>query len=181
MTAASRQPSAVSCKLQATRATANHEPRATSGLKPEAWGLEPEALAAPCWRLAAGGWRLAARGARGFTLVEVLVALAIVAVTLLAGLRAVGTMAESGVELRLRLLAQVAAENRIAELRAARAFPGIGSRTVACPQGRMNFECVEETKVTPNPLFRRIEVRVYADAGREHRLAELIGILPNEK
>jgi general secretion pathway protein I len=117
----------------------------------------------------------------GFTLIEVLVALAIVAVTLLAGLRAVGTMAESGIELRLRLLAQVAAENRIAELRAARAFPGIGSRTVACPQGRMNFECVEETKATPNPLFRRIEVRVYADAGREHRLAELIGILPNEK
>jgi general secretion pathway protein I len=117
----------------------------------------------------------------GFTLVEVLVALAIVAVTLLAGLRAVGTMAQSGAELKLRLLAQVAAENRIAELRAARAFPGIGSRTVACPQGRMQFECVEEVKATPNPLFRRIEVRVYSGREREHRFAELIGILPNEK
>ena len=52
----------------------------------------------------------------GFTLIEMLVALAIVAVALLAGVRAVGTMAQTSVELKLRLLAQVSAENRIAEL-----------------------------------------------------------------
>jgi general secretion pathway protein I len=117
---------------------------------------------------------------RGFTLIEVLVALAIVAVALLAGLRAVGAMAQTNVELKLRLLAQIAAENRVAELRAARAFPGVGSRTVACPQGRVPLECVEETKATPNRLFRRIEVRVYQGAERDHLLAELIGILPRE-
>ena len=116
----------------------------------------------------------------GFTLIEMLVALAIVAVALLAGVRAVGTMAQTSAELRLRLLAQVSAENRIAELRAARAFPGIGSRTVACPQGRVPLECVEEAKATPNPLFRRIEVRVYAGDDRDRLLAEMIGILPRE-
>jgi general secretion pathway protein I len=118
------------------------------------------------------------RPTRGFTLIEVLVALAIVAVALLAGVRAVGAMAQTNAELKLRLLAQVAAENRVAELRAARAFPDIGSRTVACPQGRAQLQCVEEIKGTPNPLFRRLEVRVYDGAGREHMLAELIGILP---
>ena len=118
--------------------------------------------------------------APGFTLIEVLVALAIVAVALLAGLRAVGTMAQTGAELKLRLLAQISAENRIDELRAARAFPGIGSRIVSCPQGGVPFECVEEAKATPNPLFRRIEVRVYAGTDRDHLLAELIGILPRE-
>ena len=116
----------------------------------------------------------------GFTLIEMLVALAIVAVALLAGVRAVGSMAQTSAELKLRLLAQVAAENRIAELRAARAFPGVGSRTVACPQGRVPLECVEEAKATPNPLFRRIEVRVYVGADRDRMLAELIGILPRE-
>lgn len=116
----------------------------------------------------------------GFTLIEMLVALAIVAVALLAGVRAVGTMAQTSAELKLRLLAQVSAENRIAELRAARAFPGIGSRTVACPQGRVPLECVEEAKATPNPLFRRIEVRVYAGDDRNRLLAEMIGILPRE-
>jgi general secretion pathway protein I len=120
------------------------------------------------------------RAMRGFTLIEVLVALAIVAVALLAGMRAVGAMAQTNAELKLRLLAQIAAENRIAELRAARAFPGIGSRTVACPQGKARLECVEEIKITPNPVFRRVDVRVYEGAGRERLLAELIGILPNE-
>ncbi len=115
---------------------------------------------------------------QGFTLIEVLVALAIVAVALLAALRAVGAMAQNNAELRMRLLAQISAENRIAELRIARAFPDIGSRTLACPQGNLALECVEETKGTPNPLFRRIEVRVYDGADRSRVFAELIGILP---
>jgi general secretion pathway protein I len=117
---------------------------------------------------------------RGFTLVELLVALAIVAVALLAGLRAVGAMARTSAELELRMLAQVSAENRIAELRAAHMFPAVGTRTLPCPQGRIVFECVEETKPTPNPFFRRIEVRVYPAADRDPMLAELVGILARQ-
>jgi general secretion pathway protein I len=115
---------------------------------------------------------------RGFTLIEVLVALAIVAVALLAAVRAIGAMAQANADLRLRLLGQLAAGNRIAELRAATAFPGLGTRSIACPQGKVKLECLEDVKTTPNPLFRRIEVRVYAGADREHILAELVGILP---
>ena len=116
---------------------------------------------------------------RGFTLIEVLVALAIVAVALLAGVRAVGAMAQTNAELKLRLLAQLAADNRIAEYRAAGAFPAIGLRTVPCPQGRAPLQCVEEVKATPNLLFRRIEVRVYEGEQRDRMLAELVGILPS--
>jgi general secretion pathway protein I len=116
---------------------------------------------------------------RGFTLIEVLIALAIVAVALLAGVRAVGAMAQTNVELKLRLLAQLSADNRIAELRAAGAYPALGVRTVSCRQGRAPLQCVEEVKVTPNPLFRRVEVRVYEGTQRDRMLAELVGILPN--
>jgi general secretion pathway protein I len=117
---------------------------------------------------------------RGFTLIEVLVALGIVAVALLAAVRASGSMALTNAELRLQLLAQISAENRLAELRAAGAFPAIGARTVACPQARRGLQCVEETKATPNPLFRRVEVRVYEGNDRDRLLAELIGILPRQ-
>lgn len=117
---------------------------------------------------------------RGFTLVEMLVALAIVAVALLAGLRAVGAMARTSAEMELRMLAQVTAENRVAELRAARSFPAIGTRIVACPQGRVALECEEETKATPNQFFRRVEIRVYAGTDRERMLAELVGIVPRQ-
>ena len=117
---------------------------------------------------------------RGFTLIEVLVALAIVAVALLAAIRASGSMALTNAELKLRLLAQLSADNRIAELRAAAAFPPLGSRTSACPQGTARLECVEEVKSTPNPLFRRVEVRVYVN-GERQSLAELVGILPQRR
>jgi general secretion pathway protein I len=118
---------------------------------------------------------------RGFTLIEVLVALAIVAVALLAGVRASGSMAQTNAELKLRLLAQLSAENRLAELRAANVFPGVGTRSVECPQAKRDLQCVEETKATPNPLFRRVEVRVYDGADRERMLAELVGILPRDQ
>jgi general secretion pathway protein I len=117
---------------------------------------------------------------RGFTLIEVLVALAIVALALLAAVRASGSLAQTNAELRLRLLAQLSADNRIAELRAAGAFPPIGVRTSECPQGTAPLECVEDVKSTPNPLFRRIEVRVYAK-GERQVLAELVGILPQRR
>lgn len=118
---------------------------------------------------------------RGFTLIEVLVALAMVAVALLAAVRAAGALAEANAEMKLRLLAQLAADNRIAELRAAGAFPPLGTRTSACPQGRAALQCVEEVKTTPNPLFRRVEVRVYASAEASTRLAELVGILAQRR
>jgi general secretion pathway protein I len=118
---------------------------------------------------------------RGFTLIEVLVALAMVAVALLAAVRAAGALAEANAEMKLRLLAQLAADNRIAELRAAGAFPPLGTRTSACAQGRAALQCVEEVKTTPNPLFRRVEVRVYASAEASTKLAELVGILAQRR
>ncbi|HUQ77151.1 MAG TPA: type II secretion system minor pseudopilin GspI [Burkholderiales bacterium] len=115
---------------------------------------------------------------RGFTLIEVLVALAIVAVALGAAVRVAGSMTQANVDLRLKLLAQLAADNRIAELRAAAAFPPIGTRSTPCPQGKARLDCVEEVKSTPNPLFRRVEVRVYANSEHTRMLVEMVGILP---
>lgn len=119
--------------------------------------------------------------ARGFTLIEVLVALAIVAVALLASVRAIGVMTQSGAELNMRLLAQLSARNQIALLRATKAFPAIGVASSACPQGGIELICRQETKGTPNPFFRRVEVRVYLSSEPDWHLAELVGILPRER
>jgi general secretion pathway protein I len=118
--------------------------------------------------------------ARGFTLVEVLVALTVVAVALLACVRAAGVMAQSGSELESRLLAQLSARNQLALLRGNRAFPALGTTTFACPQGKLALRCEQETRTTPNEFFRRVHVRVTLEAQPDHRLAELIGVLPRE-
>jgi general secretion pathway protein I len=67
-----------------------------------------------------------ARAQGGFTMIEVLVALAIIGVALAASLRAVGSMAASEQELHRRLLAGWSADNELAQMRLAHVFPDIG-------------------------------------------------------
>ncbi|HEU4621724.1 MAG TPA: type II secretion system minor pseudopilin GspI [Burkholderiaceae bacterium] len=119
--------------------------------------------------------------ARGFTLIEVLVALTVVSVALAASLRAAGSMMINAEALRLKQYATWSAENRLAELRVARQYPALGSREFACPQGRAALLCVEEVKQTLNPIFRRVEISVFSNASREQKLMTLVTVLPNQQ
>ena len=115
----------------------------------------------------------------GFTLVEVLVALAIIAIALLAALRAAGQGTNNVGELRSRLLAGWVAENLLAEHRARRDWLPLGIQRGTGRQGGMDFAWREEVIATPNPAFRRVDVRVYAGAEESHSLAHLAGFVVN--
>ena len=116
---------------------------------------------------------------RGFTLVEVLVALTIVSVSLMASLRAAGALSVSSIELRHRALAQWSAENRLAHIRVEGLYPDQGQRRYDCPQAEVQLVCEEAVYNTPNPQFRRIEVSVYPAEGERVRLARLTGFATN--
>jgi general secretion pathway protein I len=113
---------------------------------------------------------------RGFTLIEVLVALAILAVALAAGSRASAMMADSSSGLRERLLAGWVAQNRLAELQARRAWPGVGTREGEAEQAGLKLTWRETVSATPNAAFRRVEISV-SKPGADHRLAQLTGYL----
>lgn len=114
------------------------------------------------------------RLARGFTLLETLVALAILAIALSAAFRAVGATTLSAEGLRERTLADWVAQNRLASLRAGELFPPLGRNEGTETQGRSQFMWREDVKATPNPLFRRVDVTVL-DAAGEQTLAKLSG------
>jgi general secretion pathway protein I len=117
------------------------------------------------------------QSARGFTLIEVLVALAILAIALAAASRASAMMANSSVELRQRLLASWVAQNRLAELQARRAWPDAGTREGEVEQAGLKLTWHETVSATPNRAFRRVEIRVGAAGRDEHALARLTGYL----
>ncbi len=116
---------------------------------------------------------------QGFTMVEVLVALAIIAVALVASLRAVGMLATDEAELHRRLLAGWSADNALAQLHLARQWPELGTTTFDCPQGNLPLTCTQRVSATPNPTFRRVEVSV-TTPGRAGNLAQLVTVVANE-
>jgi general secretion pathway protein I len=76
----------------------------------------------------------------GFTLIEVLVALTIVAVAMAAAVRATGLMTQGNGLLRDKSLALLAAQGRLAELRLeGSAKPGV--LQFECDQGRLRLRC----------------------------------------
>ena len=125
-----------------------------------------------------------ARGSlEGFTLIEVLVALTIAAVSLIAALRATATLTQGAQDMRLRAYALWSAENRLATIRLSSEWPEVGRRRFDCPQGGVALRCEEEVFATPNLFFRRVEISVRAadapvDADAP-RLARLVGFATN--
>ncbi len=115
----------------------------------------------------------------GFTLVEVLVALAIVSIALLAAMRVAGGGTNSVGELRSRLLAGWVAEDVLAEQRARGDWPSLGVVRGTQRQGGTEFIWREEVISTPNVMFRRVEIRVYAPPEETRVLARLTGFLVN--
>ena len=110
-----------------------------------------------------------ANRAVGFTLIEVLVAVAILAVALAATSRAAAVATDGALETRQRLLATWAAENRVAEIRARRLFPAAATTRFSTTQAGLELVVDETVAETPNPVIRRVDLAV-ADARDPNRV-----------
>ena len=98
--------------------------------------------------------------AGGFTLIEVLVALAILSISLMAGLRAASSMTGNAQRQWQVLLAQVCADNALHQLRVSPQFANVGEQSLDCPQAQFKFKVVLTVATTPNPSFRRVDAQV---------------------
>lgn len=102
---------------------------------------------------------------RGFTLLEVVIALAIIGIALGAAIRASNFGADRAYDLRERTLAGWVASNVANEILATRTFPATSARQGTAKQGKYSFIWREEVSATANRSFRRVEVKVF-DANR---------------
>ena len=117
--------------------------------------------------------------ARGFTLVEVLVALVVVALGLAALSKAVSSTARSSGILREKMEAQWIALNRLTEVRLNLVKPGGGSEPIEVKFGNRTWHYDTryfDTKVT---TMKRVVVRVYAGEAKTkgNPLSETVGFV----
>ena len=113
--------------------------------------------------------------APGFTLVEVLVALAIVAVSLISASQVGGSWVLNANRQWQYQLAQVCADNALIALRLSSQLPGMGERSVDCTQAHRDMRVVLTVRATPNPSFRRVEAQVFEAQTPILRVQTVIG------
>ena len=119
--------------------------------------------------------RLRRLGSRGFTLIEVLVALGIVAVALAAGVRATGSLMRNSERQSDLLLAHLCAENALVNVRLSRQMPAVGDNTSPCEQAGRVLSVRLWVQPTPNPNFLRVEAQVMDGAARILALSTIVG------
>ena len=112
---------------------------------------------------------------QGFTLIEVLVALAIVALALMAGTRTSASLTHNAQRQSDAMLAQICADNALIQLRLAQQLPSVGVTHLACEQAAQTFDVALTVNTTPNPAFRRVDAQVFDEQSPVLRVTTVVG------
>jgi general secretion pathway protein I len=113
--------------------------------------------------------------AGGFTLIEVLVALGIVAIALVAGVQATTALSTNAMRQSDVLLAHICAENEMVKVRLSKQMPGVGDSSSICEQAGRVFNVTVSVLPTPNPSFRRVDAQVLDGNSPILRLSTVVG------
>lgn len=114
----------------------------------------------------------------GFTLIEVVVALVVIALALTTLIAGFGRQAQTAADLDARTLAMIVAHNRLTEIELEPVWPATGRADGRVELAGRDWRWHTEVSETEDPALRRIDIRVTRDVrGDDHNLATLSGFI----
>ncbi len=118
---------------------------------------------------------------KGFTLIEVMVALAIIAIALASLIRASGSHTRSAGYLKSKTLAHYVAMNEITTLQVRKAWPDIGDSKKSTEMAGVEWYWTRSVEKVgdDNDYIRALKFTVYADEDRRRNLAQVEAYLAN--
>ncbi|HHM04733.1 MAG TPA: type II secretion system protein GspI [Gammaproteobacteria bacterium] len=120
---------------------------------------------------------ISAMHGRGFTLIEILVALAILATAVAAMVSGISNHINNAAYLQSRTLAHFVALNKFTELQVGGEFPGAGSRSGETLMAGRNWRWEVDISTTEDPDVHRLDIAVYSERGSENPLASMVAYL----
>ena len=114
---------------------------------------------------------------KGFTLIECLVALFIVAVVLASATRAIGTIINDVHDSFLREVATWVADNEYNGYLINAQYPDIGKATKQISSAGFNFQVIETVSSTPNPYFRRVEIVISEASNPSYQIFKTVNFI----
>ena len=115
----------------------------------------------------------------GFTLIEVLVAMTIIAVGVSALVASAGASAWRADYLREREFGRWAASNRLTELQVLPAWPDVGTQNTEVEMGRFKWFVRTRTQAVADPDLRRVDVEVRLDKEADNYIYTVTGFVGN--
>ncbi len=117
----------------------------------------------------------------GFSLVEVLVALSVLAIALAAVTKAAGESAGNAAYLRDKTFANWVAMNKIMEFYALNEWPPIGERNGQAPMGGHEWTWTTKVSNTPDEDIRRVEIEIRRHEDDEDSVISRVAFLPRTR
>jgi len=115
----------------------------------------------------------------GFTLLEVMVALLIVAVALGGAVKVIGNAAANSTRMNNKTFANWVALNQIAELRITKEWPKLGETKGDTEMAERKWAWSQESIKTDDDNIRRVELSVWLDSDKKSSpFVTVVGFLP---
>jgi general secretion pathway protein I len=114
------------------------------------------------------------RGQSGFTLIEMLVALAVFSLAALALLRLQGVTLSTTADLDQKLVGQIVARNLAVELLSNPAPPSLGEQGGMVENGGRQWRWTRDAEITDDPRIMKIDIRVSGVQGGSPNMLTIV-------